>query len=292
MILLSVAGGVVFKVVQRAELKKQMQNTKSEKNKIVPVAVGSVETKTVEELLFLTGDIRGVNVAGVFPKVPGKMMKKIREVGDSVAKGEIFALIDRDEPALKYAPAEVTAPLDGVITRYFVDLGQNLTPSIQLCEIAEISSVKVIVNVTEKDLPKVKLGQKARFNNDAYPGTVFEGKVLKISEALNLMTRSSEVEILAQNPGNLLKPGMFARVKVVLGVHENARVVPKNALEQSMEKYYVYVVEGTRAFRREVRPGLVFENEVEIASGAEAGQKVITIGWHNVSDGFDVEVVS
>ena len=292
MILLSVAGGVLYRVVQRAEMKKQMQSTRSPKNKIVPVAVGSVETKTVEELLFLTGDIRGANVAGVFPKVPGKMMKKIREVGDSVAKGEIFALIDRDEPALKYAPAEVTAPLDGVITRYFVDLGQNLTTSIQLCEIAEISSVKVIVNVTEKDLPKVKLGQKVRFNNDAYPGTVFEGRVLKISEALNLMTRSSEVEILAQNPGNLLKPGMFARVKIVLGVHENARVVPKNAMEQSMEKYYVYVVEGGSAFRKEVKPGLIFENEVEILSGAEAGQKVITIGWHNVSDGGEVEIVS
>lgn len=292
LILLSIAGTVVYRVVQRAEMKKQMQNAKPQKNKIVPVAVGSVESKTVEELLFLTGDIRGVNVAGVFPKVPGKMMKKIKEVGDAVVKGEIFALIDRDEPALKYAPAEVNAPLDGVITRYFVDLGQNLTPSIQLCEIAEISSVKAVVNVTEKDLPKVKLGQKARFTNDAYPKTVFEGKVMKISEALDLTTRSSEVEIVAQNPGNLLKPGMFARVKIVLGVHENARVIPKNALEQSMEKYFVYIVREGKAYRREVSTGLVFEEEVEILSGVEAGETVITIGWHNVNDGGDVEIVS
>ena len=292
LILLSVAGGVVFRVVQRAELKKQMKNSKFQKNQVVPVAVAFVESKTIEEQLFLTGDIRGFNVAGVFPKVPGKMMKKIKEVGDVVTKGEVIALIDRDEPALKYAPAEVNAPLEGVITRYYVDLGQNLTQSTQLCEIAEISSVKVVVNVTEKDLPKVKLGQKARFSNDAYPGKIFEGKVMKISEALDLTTRSSEVEIMADNAGNLLKPGMFARVKIILGVHENAKVVPKNALEQSMEKYYVYLVTEGKAYRKEVRPGLVFEEEVEILSGVESGGQVITIGWHNVNDGGDVEIVS
>ena len=292
LILLSVAGGVVYRVVQRAEMKKQMKNNKSQKNQIVPVAVSRVESKTIEEQLFLTGDIRGFNVAGVFPKVPGKMMKKIKEVGDVVLKGEVIALIDRDEPALKYAAAEVNAPLEGVITRYFVDLGQNLTTSIQLCEIAEISFVKVVVNVTEKDLPRVKLGQKARFTNDAYPGKVFEGKVIKISEALDLTTRSSEVEIMADNSGHLLKPGMFARVKVILGVHDKANVVPKNALEQSMENYFVYVVREGKAFRKEVTPGLVFEEEVEILTGVESGQQVITIGWHNVSDGGEVEVVS
>ncbi len=291
-IIIGIAAGIVYRVVQRAEMKKQMKNNKSPKNQIVPVAVASVESKTIEEQLFLTGDIRGFNVAGVFPKVPGKMMKKVKEVGDVVAKGEIIALIDRDEPALKYAAAEVNAPLDGVITRYYVDLGQNLTQSTQLCEIAEISSVKAVVFVTEKDLPKVKLGQKVRFTNDAYPERIFEGKVMKISEALDLTTRSSEVEIMAENAGSLLKPGMFARVKIVLGVHENATVVPKNALEQSMEKYYVYVVEQGKAFRKEVTPGLIFENEVEILTGVESGQMIITIGWHNVNDGGEVEVVS
>ena len=293
LILLGILAGVGFKVYSRAEAMKKSKGEKSQKQtqKIIPVEASAPAVKTMEEILYLTGDVRGLNVAGLFPKVPGKMMKKVKEVGDAVTKGETIALIDRDEPALKFAPAEVSAPLDGVITRYFVDLGQNITQTTQLCEIAEISKVKVVVYVTEKDLPKVKLGQSARFTNDAYP-TTFPGTLSKISESLDLTTRSSEVEILAENPGNLLKPGMFARVQIVLGVHENALIIPKKAIEQSLENNFVYLIKENKAFRKQIMTGLVFEKEVEVISGLDAKDLLITVGWHNVSEGSEVEIVS
>lgn len=293
MIVLSIMGFVVFRVIERAQ---NMKNTKKnrfkgDKSQVVPVESAKPQIKNIDDVLSLTGDIKGLNVASVLPKVPGKLMKKIKEVGEAVKKGESIALIDRDEPALKFEPADVTSPLDGIITRYFLDLGQNVTPATPICEIAELSPVKVVVYVTEKDLPRVKNGQNARFTNDAYPGQVFTGKVSKISESLDLSTRSSEVEIFADNPNNQLKPGMFARVGIILGIHTNAVVIPKKAVEQSMENYFVYLIKNRKAVHKQVRPGLVFEDEIEIVSGLGPEDEVITVGWHNVNEGSEVETV-
>jgi membrane fusion protein, multidrug efflux system len=291
-LIIAIAGGVIFRVVKRAEeMKKIKAAKKPQTEKIIPVEAAKAVQKTIEDILTLTGDVKGLNVASVFPKVPGKMMKKVKDVGDAVKKGETIALIDRDEPALKYAPSDVASPLDGVVTKYFTDLGQNVSQTTPLCEIAELSPIKVVVNVTEKDLPKVKVSQDVRFINDAYPGQTFKGKISKISEALDLDTRSSEVEIFADNPGNLLKPGMFARVSIVLGVHTGAIVIPKNALEQSDEESFIYLIRDNKVLRKKIEPGLIFENEVEIVKGLQEGDEVITVGWHNVNDGTTVEVV-
>ena len=71
----------------------------------VPVTAEPVQRKLVEETLELTGDVRGMNEARIYPKVPGRLLRKIKDAGDTVKKGEVVALIDRDEPALKFAAA-------------------------------------------------------------------------------------------------------------------------------------------------------------------------------------------
>ncbi len=257
----------------------------------VPVAVVAVEQKTLLDTLKLTGDIRGLNEARVFPKVPGRLLRKVKEEGDVVRKGDVLALVDRDEPALKFAAAEVTSPLSGVLTRYFLDLGQNVTAATPICEVAEVSPVKVAVKVTEKEFPRLRLGLKATFTCDAYPGQIFEGRVTKMSDAMDSATRSAEVEIEARNPGQKLKPGMFARVALKLGARENALVIPRDALIETGDAPYAFIVMDGKARRREVRPGLKRETEVEILQGLAENDKVISVGWQNVTDGTDVEVV-
>src|SRR4030067_221819 len=75
----------------------------------VPVAVTLVERMSIEENLILTGDIRGLNEARVYPKVPGRLLRKIKDVGDLVKKDEVVAMGDRNEPALEFAAGEVTS---------------------------------------------------------------------------------------------------------------------------------------------------------------------------------------
>jgi len=257
----------------------------------VPVAVAKVQKETILDTLELTGDIRGLNEARVFPKVPGRLLRKVKGEGDIVKKGDVLALVDRDEPALKFAAAEVTAPLDGVLTRYFLDLGQNVTPATPVCEVAEVSPVKVVVKVTEKEFPRIRLGLSASFTCDAYPDQTFEGRVTKMSDALDSATRSAEVEIEARNPGQKLKPGMFARVELKLAAHEGALVIPRDALIEMGESRYVFVAADGKAQRRDVQPGMTRETRAEILKGVSEGETVITVGWQNVTEGTPVEVV-
>jgi len=257
----------------------------------VAVATAKVVREDLEETLDLTGDIRGMNEARLYPRVPGRLLRKLKDAGDIVKKGEVVALIDRDEPALRFAAAEVTSPLSGVLTRYFLDLGQEVTPATPVCEVADVSPVKVVVSVTEKDFPRVRLGLAARFNCDAYPGETFQGKVKNMSDAMDAATRQAEVEIEAVNPGQKLKPGMFARVTLSLEPHPQALVIPREALAEAGETRYAFVVENGKAKRRDVRAGLRFEKEVEVLGGLTEGEEIVTIGWQNLTDGTPVDVV-
>lgn len=258
----------------------------------VPVNVAGVARQTVEETLELTGDIRGLNEARLFPKVPGRLMRKIKDVGDAVAKGEVVALVDRDEPGMKFEPAEVTSPLGGVLTRYFADLGQNVTPAAPVCEVAVVAPVKVVVRVTERDFPRVRAGMTARFTCDPYPGETFSGRISKISSAMDEATRSADVEIEAANPGGKLKPGMFATVTIIVRSRPGALVIPRAAMAATGVTGYVFVVDDTSVARkRPVKIGLIEEDVAEVLTGLNPGEKVVTIGWHNLEDGMPVSVV-
>ncbi|HOX21962.1 MAG TPA: efflux RND transporter periplasmic adaptor subunit [Elusimicrobiales bacterium] len=257
----------------------------------VPVAVTPVKRAVFEDQLQLTGDIRGMNEARIYPKVPGRLLRKIKDAGDAVIKGEVVALIDRDEPALKFAAAEVTSPLDGVLTRYFLDLGQNVTPATPVCEVADVSPVKVVVRVTERDFPKVRIGMPARFTADPYPGIAFSGRVVKMSDAMDDATRSADVEIQAENPSNKLKPGMFARVSLISATRPGALAIPREALAAVGETTHVFVVgKSGLAEKRAVKLGLLRETDAEVLNGLAVGELVVTIGWHNLNDGTAVMV--
>jgi membrane fusion protein (multidrug efflux system) len=258
----------------------------------VPVTIAEVKKILIEEELQLTGDVRGLNEARLYPKVAGRLLRKIKDSGDIVQKGEVVALVDRDEPALKFEAAEVTSPLDGVLTRYFLDLGQNVTPATPVCEVAVVSPVKIVVRVTERDCPRVRIGMAARFTCDPYPGETFRGRVTKMSNAMDEASRSADVEIEATNPGNKLKPGMFANVSIVVRSKPGALSIPRDCLAATGETTQVFIVDASSiARKKDVKIGIVRTTDAEVVSGLSVGDKVITLGWNNLAEGAAVSVV-
>ena len=288
-ILVLMAALLLFKIVPHF-----FPDAKNNKKSVeaVPVTVAEVKKVLIEEELQLTGDIRGLNEARLYPKVSGRLLRRIKDAGDIVAKGEVVALIDRDEPALKFEAAEVTSPLDGVLTRYFLDLGQNVTPATPVCEVAVVAPVKIVVRVTERDFPRVHIGMKARFTCDPYPGETFNGRVTKMSNAMDEASRSADVEIEAANPGNKLTPGMFANVNIIIRSKPEALSIPRDSLAATGEMNYVFVVDASGVARKKnVKIGIIREADAEVLSGLSAGDKVVTLGWYNLTDGALVSVV-
>jgi membrane fusion protein (multidrug efflux system) len=164
------------------------------------------------------------------------------------------------------------------------------TMSRGILSLHDIDTVRILIEVVEKDIPLIKIGQKAEVRAEAYPDRIFEGTVTRIVQALNRATRTMTVEIDLPNPDRQLKGGMFARVDALVGTHQQAIQIPIDAVSRLEDVQYVYIVRDGKAQRVNVDIGLRDGNRVEITSGLTGNEQVIVSGKDLVHDGTPVQV--
>ncbi len=254
----------------------------------IPVRVMRVERRTMKHSLDYAGHIRAREEALVYPNVSGNIMEKVREEGARVEKGDVIVYIDRDEVGFTFKKAPVESPLTGYIGRMYVDLGTSVTPQTPVAMVVEIDAVELILNVPEKFIAQVKLDQTAELAVDAWPEVTFIGKVTKLSPVIDLDTCTAPVEITILNPGYRLKPGMFARVQLILEERKNIPVIIKEAVLGKDPDTFVYVVSDGTAHLRKVRLGIREGSDYEITAGLKPGDLVVIMGQQRLHDGVSV----
>ncbi len=269
---------------------------KKEEEKITPVKITKVKRGNIKEIISLTGDIHGEKEVNVYAKVPGKLIKKIKNAGDYVKEGDIIALIDRDEPAMDFSLAEVKSPIDGIVTMYFSQPGEAVFPAQPMPRepvvmVACMDQIKVVVYLSEIDIGKVKKGQSAQITISAYPNKTFSGIITEVAPAANPMTRKLKTEITVSNPGHLLKPGTFARVEIIIKEHKNILLVPRLSILEIERGKVVFIVENNRAKMINVLTGTEDEENIEIKEGLEENQDVIIEGNYGLIDGTQINIV-
>ena len=256
-----------------------------------PVSVAKVSRQDLKEFLFYSGDIQARDEATVYSKVTGKLAENKVQEEDVVKKGETLALVDRDEVGYEFALAPVTSPISGVVGRSYLDKGANVTLNTAIALVVNVDEVRVKIDVTEKDLPKVKKGLPAQVKVDAYPDEVFSGQIEKLSPVVDLGTRTAPVWIKIANAGHRLKPGMFARIRLLAGEHKNALAVVSDAVIREDSQRYVFVVEDNHAYKKKVELGLVSEGRVEVLEGLKLADKVIVMAAVDLKSGDSVRIV-
>ncbi|BFU92539.1 MAG: secretion protein HlyD [Nitrospira sp.] len=212
------------------------------------------------------------------------------------------AQFNQMEVALAQAETSLTysyirAPFPGYIAERNLDTGAYVTSATAststmsrgIMSLHDISTVRVLIEVVERDLPLVKIGQKAELRAEAYPDQVFEGTVTRIVHALNRSTRTMTVEIDLPNRDRRLKGGMFARVEVMVATHHQALQIPIDAVSRLEDTQYVYVVREGKAQRVSVEIGAHNNNWVEILKGLSADEQVVVSGKDLVHDGTPVQ---
>ena len=212
------------------------------------------------------------------------------------------AQVKQMEVALQQAETNLTysyirAPFAGYIAERNLDAGafvsgstgSTSTMSRGILNLHEVGTVRTLIEVVEKDVPLVKIGQKAEVRAEAYPNRVFVGTVTRVVQALNRQTRTMTVEVDLPNQDHLLKGGMFARVELVVGKHEHAVQIPADALTRLDELQYVYVVKDGKALQVPVEVGDRVGNRIEITKGLTGEEQLIVSGKDLVSNGTPVE---
>jgi multidrug efflux pump subunit AcrA (membrane-fusion protein) len=184
---------------------------------------------------------------------------------------------------------EITAPFAGIIAEVEIEAGE-MAKAQPVISIIDLSSIKIKTYVSEKNINSIELNQSVEVDFNALDHKL-EGKIVNISPALNQENLGFPVEIKVDNSSNLIKAGMYAEVKIETGYSAGKVVVPKQALIQEDGKSYLYIVENNKAVKKEVSTGLTTTEDVEILSGIEAGDKVITVGSEQVTAGYEVRIV-
>lgn len=227
------------------------------------------------------------------------------QVNHEVAVAQLESLqatVKQMEVALEQAETNLSysyirAPFTGYIAERNLDQGAYVTGSTAststmsrgILTLHDIETVRTLIEVVEKDVPLVKIGQKAEVRAEAYPDRMFAGQVTRIVQALNRETRTMTVEVDLPNRTHVLKGGMFARVEVMVGMRRNAIQIPIDAVTRLDTYQYVYVVRGGMAYQVPVETGSRVENLIEITKGLTGTEQVIVSGKDLVHDGTPVE---
>ena len=190
----------------------------------------------------------------------------------------------------------ITAPFAGYISARNLYAGASVNSqaagtsntSVGILVLQDLAIVKVQVEVQERDISRVKIGSTATVYVDAYPGRVFEAKASRIVHSLDPRTRTLGVEMEIANPDRALKPGMYARVELVIDHHPKAVLIENEAIRNEGDTTVVFTVDKGVVARKVISVGVTQGTLVEVLKGLTGTEQVIVEGKELVRDGQKV----
>jgi membrane fusion protein, multidrug efflux system len=190
----------------------------------------------------------------------------------------------------RLAKMEIKAPFAGIIGLRSVSVGDYVKEGADLVNLESIDPLKVDFRVPEIYMRQVQSGQPLEIGLDAYPNKVFEGRVLAVNPLIDAAGRSLVIRAQVKNQDTSLRPGMFARVRLITKDVAEALVVPEQALVPQGNEQFVFKIVDNRAVRAKVDVGQRRDGKAEILTGVVVGDVVVTAGQQRLRDGVVVSV--
>lgn len=190
----------------------------------------------------------------------------------------------------KQAKMDIRAPFSGIIGLRSVSIGDYVKEGADMVNLEAIDPLKVDFRVPEMYLAQVGPGQPLSISLDAFPGRTFEGRVFAVNPLLDAAGRAVVIRAQIRNADTSLRPGMFARVRLVTKDVQDAMVVPEQALVPQGDEQYVYKVVEGKAVRAKVQVGQRRDGKAEVVAGVAPDDLIVTAGQLKLRDGIPVRV--
>src|SRR5438552_3232756 len=223
------------------------------------VELAPVVHAEVNRELAVVGNLIGDQTVSVVPKTAGRLEQLTVKLGDRVSRGERIAKIE--------------------------DQGAFVSANAPIVDVVDITRVRLVANIIEKDLKQIGVGDSARVEVDAFPGESFMGRIARLSPVLDPATRTAPIEVEIPNDQYRLKPGMYARVGIITESHAHALVVPTNALVDVGGTRGVYLSVNNVAAFHPVKVGIEGNDRTEILDGVAEGDRGVTTGAAGLRNG-------
>jgi len=182
------------------------------------------------------------------------------------------------------------SPFEGVLLKKLCEVGEITGIGMPLFVVSDVRKIKVNAYIPENELHYVNIGQSASVTVSSLDKE-FEGSITEVGSAADPASRAFSIRIEIDNPESLIRPGMIAEVKIRSGENMKALVIPAEALMHDLnDQSYVYVVDNLpgKAFRRNVSPGKLLNDKIEITSGLVENEIVVIGGQQNLVNGSKV----
>lgn len=184
-----------------------------------------------------------------------------------------------EELRINLQNTSVVSPVDGFVGKRTVDPGAMVNTNTAIASVVDISRLRLVANIVEKDLRMVGVGDEATVEVDAYPGEKFSGKIARVSPVLDPSTRTAAMEVEIPNGDGKLRPGMYARINLTVEEHDNALVIPKTAVIDYSSQRGVWVPnDNDRAMFVPLKLGIENAEAVEVLDGLKEGGRFVNTG--------------
>jgi multidrug efflux pump subunit AcrA (membrane-fusion protein) len=261
--------------------------------RITRVALGTVENSVI-----LNGDVLSSSQVSIYPVMAGKLTELRARAGDRISRGQVIAMVDPSRPGDSFFQSPVTSTVSGVVVSVPVNPGDTLQTNSVICVVGNLADLQIETHVPERYSVTVRRGLSAQISFEAMPGETFSAEVDELSPVLDPASRTLRIRLrLLPDQNGQVDPrvlaGMFATVSLVTNSKAAVPVIPRAALIKTYGTWIVFVVppDSAVAHRKEVTLGLESESMVEILTGLETGEQVVSEGQNFLTDGDPVRIV-
>jgi membrane fusion protein (multidrug efflux system) len=306
---ISVKGEIV--TISTKELKKSFTGTlEGEKHAVITAKIAeAVEKVTVDEGTYVKADDVLVRLDRTGPTSNYVQASSVYQNAEKNYKKMVYLFeegavsesqFDGAKTEYEVAKANFDAarklvdlrtPVAGMVTSIGVSAGDYLYAGQTVATVAAVDRLRMKLGVSSNDIGFFELGADVEVLVGSASELRAYGKVARVAQSADPVTRTFQVEIEIDNKVHTLKPGMFARARTSVEKYENVIVIPRNAVMDRDNKTYVFVVSDGNAKMTEIIMGAEFDGSVIIKRGLAPGDTLITIGQDYLDDGYSVKLV-
>lgn len=184
---------------------------------------------------------------------------------------------------------EIRAPFSGIIGLKYVSVGSYIGPNTRIASLQEVDPIKIDFSVPERYIARVNVGDKINYNVQGVDST-FTGEVYAIEPRINTETRTLQIRAISENSENLLYPGAFANITLILDEIEEALMVPSISIIPGLNSQKVFMVRDGVVAEQIIRSGIRTSEKVQVIEGVQEGDVILTTGLLQVRPGMEVNI--
>ncbi|MDR3324819.1 MAG: efflux RND transporter periplasmic adaptor subunit [Spirochaetaceae bacterium] len=254
--------------------------------RVTPVVLGSIENSII-----VNGDVIASRQVSLYPQLAGKIAALQKRVGDAVSTSEVVAYIDPSKPGEVFANSPLRSTIGGTVIQAPFNVGDTVSTQSAIYIVGDLTSLVIETYIPERFTGSIKKGLAAEIYFDSIPDETFAGLVREVSPIIDPASRTMRIQIQFVHQDPRIRSGMFATISLVINTKRGVPVIPRNTVINTYGRWIVFVVDDKNtAQRREVATGLESDTEVEIVSGLQPGEKVVSAGQNFLSDGDPLRI--